>query len=108
MKKLLAFTLVLFLVGCGSERNNEEARQEELFEMTIEELAEFDGLEGRKAYIAVDGFIYDVTDSDAWNNGLHNGYQAGQDLSVGINASPHGKSFLERVPKVGTLVDETT
>lgn len=104
MKKLWLVLLLTFLVGCETEGVSEE----DLFEMTITELAEFDGEDGAKAYIAVDGFIYDVTNSDAWNNGMHNGYQAGQDLSEGINASPHGKSFLERVPKVGILVDEET
>ncbi|NLG57268.1 MAG: cytochrome B5, partial [Clostridiales bacterium] len=29
--------------------------------MTLEELKAFDGKEGRRAYIAVDGIIYDVT-----------------------------------------------
>lgn len=104
MKIVWILGLIFFLVGCGTEGTSEE----ELFEMTIIELTEYDGLDGAKAYIAVDGYIYDVTNSDAWNNGMHNSYQAGQDLSQAINLSPHGKAFLERVPKVGILVDEIT
>lgn len=103
MKKLLIVVFVLFLVSCGGSENNDPT---ELFEMTPSELEVYDGKNGRKAYIAVDGFIYDVTNSDYWNNGVHNGYQAGQDLSDEMNASPHGTSFLERIPKVGILLDE--
>lgn len=105
MKKLFILALLLFLVSCGG---NDDNTPTELFEMTPSELEVFDGLDGRKAYIAVDGFIYDVTNSDAWNNGMHNSYQAGQDLSQAILLSPHGKAFLERVPKVGILIDEPT
>ena len=32
-------------------------------EFTLEELAEFDGREGRPAYVAYDGMVYDVTES---------------------------------------------
>ena len=99
MKQILLVLLVFLLASCAPE-------EEALFEMTLEELAQYDGLDGEKAYIAVDGYIYDVTNSDSWNNGMHNSYQAGQDLSEEILLSPHGKDFLNRVPRVGILVEE--
>jgi len=102
VKKIFILLLLIFLVSCGESEEVPAA----LFEMTSSELSVYDGLSGRKAYIAVDGYIYDVTNSDAWNNGMHNSYQAGQDLSEEILLSPHGKAFLERVPKVGVLVEE--
>jgi predicted heme/steroid binding protein len=78
----------------------------ELIELTIEELATYDGLEGRKAYIAVNGVIYDVTNSSRWPGGNHNGYQAGQDLTTEIlGISPHGISVLNGIPIVGSLVE---
>jgi predicted heme/steroid binding protein len=100
MKQIFLVLLVFLLASCAPE--------EALFEMTLAELAEYDGLDGEKAYIAVDGYIYDVTNSDSWNNGMHNSYQAGQDLSDEILLSPHGKDFLNRVPKVGILVEEAS
>jgi predicted heme/steroid binding protein len=78
-----------------------------LIELTLAELSEFDGREGRKAYIAVAGYIYDVTNSPRWPNGNHNGYQAGQDLTYEIlNISPHGTSVLNNIPLIGILVDD--
>lgn len=79
-----------------------------LLELTLEQLAQFDGQNGNKAYIAVNGVIYDVTDSSLWPNGSHNGYQAGQDLTTFIMSSPHGLSTLSRIPIVGTLVEATS
>lgn len=96
-------SLTFTLVACQEEVK--EVPEEELIELTLEELSLFDGTNGKKAYIAVDGFIYDVTNDPNWRNGSHNGFRAGNDLSIGINSSPHGKSFLTRVPKIGILVE---
>lgn len=74
---------------------------------TLEELAQYDGLEGRKAYIAVDGIVYDVTEIPQWKEGLHQGrFQAGKDYSEEIRSeSPHGLSMLSRADKIGVLID---
>lgn len=73
--------------------------------LTLQQLSAFDGTDGKPAYIAVDGLIYDVTNSALWKNGAHNGYTAGKDLTVEIKEkSPHGLSVLERVPVVGQVI----
>lgn len=75
-------------------------------ELTLEDLSYYDGTDGKKAYVAVDGIVYDMSGSSRWSGGNHNGYQAGQDLtSVIDNISPHGRSTLTRVPTVGILVE---
>jgi predicted heme/steroid binding protein len=72
--------------------------------MTLAELAGYDGREGRRAYIAVNGTIYDVTDSPRWQNGLHPpDHQAGQDLTEELSKAPHVRAVVERFPVVGTL-----
>jgi predicted heme/steroid binding protein len=72
--------------------------------ITLEQLSSFDGTNGKPAYIAVDGIIYDVTNSAFWKNGAHNGYTAGKDLTAEIKEkSPHGLSNLKRVPVVGQI-----
>lgn len=72
--------------------------------MTAAELAKFDGREGRSAYIAVNGTIYDVTDSPRWENGLHPpDHQAGKDMTEELAKAPHVRSVVERFPVVGTL-----
>ncbi|MFU8793495.1 MAG: cytochrome b5 domain-containing protein [Acholeplasmataceae bacterium] len=109
------FGLVLILSACQTNTLDESINtndpdvtedQQTLLELTLEELAAFDGRSGRKAYIAVNGNIYDVTNSPRWPNGSHNGYQAGQDLTEEIlNVSPHGLRTLDGVPLIGILVD---
>jgi predicted heme/steroid binding protein len=75
----------------------------EQIQMTLSELSAFDGRNGNKAYIAVDGKIYDVTGNSFWPNGNHNGYQAGQDLTVQLSSSPHGIANVLKQPLVGFL-----
>jgi predicted heme/steroid binding protein len=72
--------------------------------MTREELAKFDGCDGRAAYVAVSGVIYDVSSSLRWNNGLHEGeHQAGQDLTSELKQAPHVRTLIEQFPVVGQL-----
>lgn len=70
---------------------------------TLDELKNYDGKEGRKAYIAVDGVVYDVTNVAAWQGGTHHGNNAGNDVSDRIIKAPHGKSILEKLEVVGKL-----
>lgn len=75
--------------------------------LTLEELARFNGKDGQRAFIAVDGIIYDVTDSRAWKDGMHNGFEAGKDLTEEIKTkSPHGIGKLEGITQVGKLKAE--
>ncbi len=73
-------------------------------EFELEELKEFDGKEGRPAYVVYEGKVFDVSDSKRWKGGLHmNRHHAGNDLTTDIQAAPHDPSMLERYPQVGTL-----
>ncbi len=77
-----------------------------MLELTLEELAEYNGKDGKPAYVAVEGVIYDVTDNPKWTNGTHNGNSAGQDLTEALTKrSPHGTSVLSKVPVVGKIVE---
>ncbi len=72
---------------------------------TIDELGKFDGKEGRPAYVAFNGKVYDVTDANLWTDGNHMGeHDAGRDLTQGIAASPHGDRVVESMKIVGILV----
>lgn len=75
-------------------------------ELTLAELAKYNGKDGQPAYVAVDGVIYDVSAYPKWKNGDHNGYSAGNDLTEIIKTkSPHGVAKLKGVPVVGKLID---
>lgn len=72
--------------------------------MTREELARYDGLDGRPAYAAVNGRIYDFTGSKLWPAGNHmKQHQAGQDLTEALLKAPHIRAVVERFPVVGRL-----
>jgi len=72
--------------------------------MTKTELAKHDGRDGRPAYIAVNGTIYDVTASPLWTVGDHQGsHQAGHDLTEELKSAPHVRAVVERFPVVGRL-----
>lgn len=99
----------LILTGCaqsGSDATTSPDPQGTELVLTLEELAQYDGKNGNPAYVAVDGVIYDMTDSAPWKDGEHNGFSAGQDLTDAIkNVSPHGVSKLTNVPVVGRLAE---
>jgi predicted heme/steroid binding protein len=127
MKKwLLIVTLVLTigLAGCQSENDvntdkvtddnqqndvieddQNEVIENDVLQLTEEELSVYNGQDGEKAYVAVNGIIYDVTNVSAWRNGSHNGATAGQDVSDFINNAPHGESVLDDLEVVGELID---
>lgn len=73
---------------------------------TLEELAEFNGKDGKPAYVAVGGVVYDVTNADEWTNGEHkDGVMAGIDATEVITKSPHGADVLAGLPVVGVLAE---
>jgi predicted heme/steroid binding protein len=72
---------------------------------TVEELEKYDGSNGI-AYVAVDGKVYDVSDSFHWKKGVHQvTHHAGKDLTGALKQAPHGADLLQRVPVIGELSD---
>lgn len=72
---------------------------------TLEELKQYDGKNGKPAYIAYKGKVYDVTEDYLWIDGNHQGeHVAGKDLTEEMSLAPHTEDVLERVKLVGILV----
>jgi predicted heme/steroid binding protein len=72
---------------------------------TLEELKQYDGKNGKPAYIAYKGKVYDVTEDYLWIDGDHQGeHVAGKDLTEEMSLAPHTEDVLERVKLVGILV----
>ena len=72
--------------------------------MTSKELSKYDGRDGRSAYVAVSGVIYDVSSSPHWKEGDHEGvHQAGRDLTEELKSAPHVRTLIERFPVMGKI-----
>jgi len=73
--------------------------------VTSKELEEHNGKNGKPAYIAYQGKVYDISQSDLWRGGEHMGmHQAGKDLTEELELAPHREEVLERVKLIGLLV----
>ena len=71
----------------------------------MQELEENNGKNGKPAYIAYQGKVYDVTQSSFWIDGDHFGmHQAGKDLTEELEMAPHKEENLQKVKLVGQLV----
>jgi predicted heme/steroid binding protein len=66
--------------------------------MSATQLKAFDGKNGHKAYVALNGKVYDVTNIDEWKDGKHyKGMVAGTDLTPYISQSPHGANIVKEL-----------
>ena len=81
--------------------------RDELKEFTREELAQYNGKDGKPVYIAHDGKVYDVSESELWKTGAHMmRHESGVDLTGDIGAAPHDAEVLGQFPQVGILKPE--
>jgi predicted heme/steroid binding protein len=69
-----------------------------------QELEQNNGKDGKPAFFAYKGKVYEVTDSAMWMEGEHMGmHQAGKDLTEDLEMAPHREENFERVKYVGEL-----
>ena len=67
-------------------------------------MSKCDGKDGRPAYFAYKGNVYDITGSDRWADGTHyNMHFAGSDLTEALVEAPHEDEVFERFKIVGVL-----
>lgn len=93
----------LINIKCQIIRSVVNDNQRELI-LTLDELLKFDGSNNNPAYVAVDGIIYDVSNSKTWLEGVHYGLVAGRDLTDEINGCHENKEeILSKLVPVGKL-----
>lgn len=71
-----------------------------------QELTSNDGKNGKPAWFAYKGKVYDVTDSSFWMDGQHMGmHDAGKNLTEELDMAPHSSENFDRdnVKLVGDL-----
>ena len=100
--------MAVFVVGPKLKKRELPISEPKKQAFTMDELARFDGREGRPAYIAYEGHIYDVSDSKLWEGGIHFGkHRPGLDLSAFLEQAPHDREKLLSLPRVGKLIEST-
>lgn len=70
---------------------------------TISQLALRNGQDKPDIWVAYKGYIYDVTTSRMWRNGMHYEHWAGQDLTAEMKDAPHADNVFERFKVIGRL-----
>ncbi len=73
--------------------------------ITLKELQANDGKDGKPAWIAYQGKVYDISESSFWMEGEHMGmHSAGRDLTDELEMAPHGNEKFADIKLVGNLV----
>lgn len=86
-------------------RTNEST--DDMKEFNGKSLSEFNGKNGRPVCIAYQGKVFDVSASTLWKTGFHmNRHMSGTDLTVDIEAAPHGPELLKRFSQIGIFKKE--
>lgn len=85
--------------------NNNFYRQQK--EFNLDELAQYDGKNGKAAYVAIEGIVYDVSNEPVWSQENHMGITAGEDLTEQFNSCYGMDQILKNAPKIGVLAGDS-
>jgi len=92
--------IVTFLIGPKLRAKRTLVQPLNKKRLTLEDLSYFDGKEGRPAYFAYKGKVYDVSSSKPWKDGSHlKKHFAGNDLTEFLKTAPHGEEKVCRCLK---------
>ena len=72
-------------------------------DMTLAQLAKYDGLNGKPSYVSINGIVYDVSGFMSWTGGIHFGVPAGNDATENFMTCHGASKTLDNFPKVGVL-----
>ncbi|MDI7259027.1 MAG: cytochrome b5 domain-containing protein [Thermodesulfobacteriota bacterium] len=97
--------IVTFIIGPKLRKQKGSLLPENKDRLTLEELSRFDGRDGKPAYFAYKGKVYDVSLSKFWRDGSHmKKHPAGNDLTEMIKTAPHGEEKIFQSPQVAELL----
>ena len=72
---------------------------------TRQQLSLRNGQDKAEVWVAVNGLIYDVTESRYWKTGRHYDHWAGQELADELAQAPHLPDVIKKFKIVGRLLD---
>jgi predicted heme/steroid binding protein len=73
---------------------------------TRKQVAQYDGKNGKPAYVIYNETVYDVSASFLWKDGIHQVlHNAGADLTDALKQAPHGGDVFDKFPVVGIVLD---
>lgn len=102
---VISAVIVIAIIGPRLKAKKKELPVATKADLMPEELAACDGKEGRPAYFAFEGTIYDVTPSRFWKQGAHMGrHNAGTDLTEILKLAPHGREKVSAMKEVGVFI----
>lgn len=103
---VISALFVITVIGPRLKAKRKESSTTDMTgELTLEDLAAFDGKDGQPAYFAFEGKIYDATQSKLWKQGVHMGrHNAGNDLTEALSLAPHGRDKVTAMTAVGELI----
>lgn len=102
---IMVLSAMFVITFIGPKLKKGMKRQAEIPEGGIfdpQTLSSFDGREGRPAFIAFNGRVYDVTGKKLWDGGIHAKHLSGGDLTGALIKAPHGEEKLGGVKIVGS------
>lgn len=101
--------VVTFFIGPRMKRRVHLPVAQSGGHFSLEELSYFDGKDGRPAYFAYQGKVYDVSASKLWREGSHmKKHAAGTDLTDLLKTAPHGEEKIFAMPVAGSLITGET
>lgn len=75
-----------------------------LQELTLAEVAKYNGKNGMPSYVVIKGTIYDTSDVTVWSEGTHFGVSAGADLTANFfECHANESKILSKLRPVATL-----
>lgn len=102
---------LLIIAGALIWKNNQEPEVQIVTSTTRQirkgELSAANGKFGKECLVAVEGTVYKIEGSELWKNGEHTSSESqaycGADMTEILKKSPHGKTKLQQLEKIGTL-----
>jgi predicted heme/steroid binding protein len=74
-------------------------------EFTLDELSQYDGKNGKPAYVAIEGIIYDASNELVFREAKNIEIIAGKDLTEQFNSYCIMSQIINEAPKIGVLDD---